>query len=72
MKIIAALVASAALLGGCGTWSNAEKGTAIGAGAGAAIGHATGGGVLGTVGGAAGGGVIGHEIGENQDEKKGK
>ena len=37
---------------GCGTWSGAEKGTAIGAGAGAAVGHAVGGGVLGTVGGA--------------------
>jgi osmotically inducible lipoprotein OsmB len=55
---------------GCGTWTDAQKGTAIGAGAGAAVGHAVGGGVLGTVGGAAVGGVIGHEIGENRDEKK--
>jgi osmotically inducible lipoprotein OsmB len=55
---------------GCSSWSDAQKGTAIGAGAGAAIGHAVGGGVLGTVGGAAVGGVIGHEVGENRDEKK--
>ncbi len=57
-------------LGACGTWTDAQKGTAIGAGAGAAVGHAVGGGVLGTVGGAAVGGVIGHEVGENRDEKK--
>jgi len=66
-----ALAVMAALaLAGCSNWSNASKGTAIGAGAGAAVGHAVGGGLLGTVGGAAVGGVIGHEIGENQDEKK--
>jgi osmotically inducible lipoprotein OsmB len=67
-----AIVATLALAG-CGTWSDAQKGTAIGAGVGAAAGHAiSGGSVLGTVGGAAVGGVIGHEVGENRDEKKGK
>lgn len=71
MKLIATAIFIAAL-SGCGTWSDAQKGTAIGAGTGAVIGNAVGGGVLGTVGGAAVGGVIGHEIGENQDEKKAK
>lgn len=59
-------------LSGCAGWSGAEKGTAIGAGVGAAAGYAVGGGVLGTVGGAALGGVVGHEVGENQDNKKGR
>jgi osmotically inducible lipoprotein OsmB len=70
MKSITVIAMTAALLTGCGTWSNAQKGTAIGAGTGAVIGNAVGGGVLGTVGGAAVGGVIGHEIGENRDEKQ--
>jgi osmotically inducible lipoprotein OsmB len=69
MKSIAVVAISAALLTGCGTWSNAQKGTAIGAGTGAVIGNAVGGGVLGTVGGAAVGGLIGHEVGQNRDEK---
>jgi osmotically inducible lipoprotein OsmB len=67
-----AIVATLALAG-CGTWSDAQKGTAIGAGVGAAAGHAiSGGSVLGTIGGAAVGGVVGHEVGENRDEKKGR
>jgi osmotically inducible lipoprotein OsmB len=70
MKLITTLVASLVFISGCSTWSNAQKGTAIGAGTGAVIGNAVGGGVLGTVGGAAVGGVIGHEIGEDQDRKK--
>jgi osmotically inducible lipoprotein OsmB len=69
-RSIGMLLACGVLLGGCASWSDARKGTAIGAGAGAVIGNAVGGGVLGTVGGAAVGGVVGHEIGKNQDEKK--
>ena len=72
MKSIAVVALCGALLAGCGTWSNAQKGTAIGAGTGAVIGNAVGGGVLGTVGGAAVGGVIGHEVGQNRDEKQQK
>ena len=55
-------------LGGCGTMSKQEKGTAIGAGAGA-IGGAvlTKGSVLGTVGGAVVGGVVGHEVTKPKD-----
>ncbi len=63
---------SALVFAGCSSWTDAQKGTAIGAGAGAAVGNAVGGGVLGTVGGAAVGGVIGHEIGERRDEDKAK
>ena len=63
MKAIATVAVIAALTTGCSTWGNmsrADKGTVIGAGAGAAVGNAvTGGGVLGTVGGAAVGGVVG-------------
>ena len=67
---IGMLLACGVLLGGCASWSGAQKGTAIGAGTGALIGNAVGGGVLGTVGGAAVGGVVGHEIGKDQDRKK--
>lgn len=67
IAVVAALVFT-----GCSSWTDAQKGTAIGAGAGAAVGNAVGGGVLGTVGGAAVGGVIGHEIGERRDEDKEK
>lgn len=70
MKLQLTAVLIATTLAGCGTWSDAQKGTAIGAGTGALIGNAVGGGVLGTVGGAAVGGVIGHEVGENRDDKK--
>jgi osmotically inducible lipoprotein OsmB len=58
-------VAAAMLLGlgGCAGMSQQEKGTAIGAGAGA-IGGAvlTGGSAIGTVGGAVVGGVIGNQV----------
>jgi osmotically inducible lipoprotein OsmB len=69
-RSIGIFLACSVLLGGCASWSDAQKGTAIGPGAGALIGNAVGGGVLGTVGGAAVGGVVGHEIGRNQDQKK--
>lgn len=51
------------VLVGCAGMSTQEKGTAVGAGAGA-IGGAilTGGSAVGTVGGAVVGGVVGHEV----------
>jgi osmotically inducible lipoprotein OsmB len=65
-------VFAAMLAAGCSTWSGLsqqEKGTVIGAGAGAAIGASTVGGATGTIGGAAIGGVVGNQIGKRQDEK---
>lgn len=70
-KLIAALVISAGLAG-CSTWDNlsrADKGAAIGAGAGAVVGNAVGGGALGTVGGAVVGGAAGRYVGREQDEE---
>lgn len=58
----ASLAALLVGLGGCAGMSEQEKGTAIGAGAGAIGGAVLGGGTLGTLGGAAVGGVIGHEV----------
>jgi osmotically inducible lipoprotein OsmB len=59
----AALVASVLsllALGGCGTMSDCEKSTAIGAGIGGVAGSVlTEGSTVGTVGGAAAGGVVG-------------
>lgn len=49
-------------LSGCAGMTQQERGTAIGAGAGAIGGAVLGGGTLGTLGGAAVGGVIGHEV----------
>jgi len=49
-------------LAGCAGMTAQEKGTAIGAGAGAIGGAVLGGGTLGTIGGAAVGGIIGHEV----------
>lgn len=49
-------------LGACAGMTEQQKGTAIGAGAGAIGGAVLGGGTLGTLGGAAVGGVIGHEV----------
>ncbi len=60
--ISASLAALLLGLGGCAGMSEQEKGTAIGAGAGAIGGAVLGGGTLGTLGGAAVGGVIGHEV----------
>ena len=64
-KQIAISTSLAALLlglGGCAGMSAQEKGTAIGAGAGAIGGAVLGGGTLGTLGGAAVGGIIGNEV----------
>jgi osmotically inducible lipoprotein OsmB len=47
---------------GCAGMTAQERGTAIGAGAGAIGGAVLGGGTLGTLGGAAVGGAIGHEV----------
>jgi osmotically inducible lipoprotein OsmB len=58
----AATVLILATLMGCAGMTAQERGTAIGAGAGAIGGAVLCGGVLCTVGGAAVGGVIGHEI----------
>lgn len=66
MQRFAALVSAllvAMATAGCGTWSQRDKNTAIGAGAGAVAGSVlTGGSTTGTLGGAAIGGVIGHQI----------
>jgi osmotically inducible lipoprotein OsmB len=73
MKKLLAVGIVAVMAAGCSTWdsmSRSEKGTVIGAGAGAAVGNATVGGPLGTIGGAAAGGVVGHEVGRRQDEKR--
>jgi osmotically inducible lipoprotein OsmB len=73
MRRLIAIGFIAAMATGCSTWdsmSRQEKGTVIGAGAGAAVGNATVGGPLGTIGGAAVGGVVGNQVGKHQDEKK--
>jgi osmotically inducible lipoprotein OsmB len=57
---LAAGVLSLLVLGGCGSMSECEKSTAIGAGIGGVAGSVlTEGSTVGTVGGAAAGGVIG-------------
>ena len=64
-KIVVTTVFSVLLLslGACAGMSRQDKGTAIGAGAGAVGGAVlTGGSGLGTVGGAVVGGVVGHEV----------
>lgn len=70
IRTISIIVLSAGL-GACAGMSQTEKGTLIGAGAGAVAGSViTGGHPIGIVGGAAVGGIIGHEIGENRDERR--
>jgi osmotically inducible lipoprotein OsmB len=64
-KFAFSAVATAMLLGlgGCAGMSQQDKGTAIGAGAGAIGGSVlTGGSAIGTVGGAVVGGVIGNQV----------
>jgi len=63
LSIVAAAAALFIGLGGCAGMSQQDKGTAVGAGAGA-IGGAvlTGGSAIGTVGGAVVGGVIGNQV----------
>ena len=72
MKKLLAVGFAAVMAAGCSTWDNMsrqEKGTVIGAGAGAAVGGATVGGPLGTVGVAPARGVEGTQVGKRQDEK---
>lgn len=66
-SVACALLASAALLGGCA--NNQQLGTGVGAVAGGVIGDAVLGGTLGTLGGAAAGAVIGNQVGKHQDNK---
>lgn len=72
-SVLAALLASALLLGGCSSLSNTEKGAVIGAGAGAAggaaIGKAAGGTAEGAILGAVIGGSAGAIIGQRMDRK---
>ena len=71
IKIISIIVLTTGL-SACAGMSNTERGTLIGAGTGAAVGAVvTGGHPIGIVGGAAVGGIIGHEIGENDDRRRG-
>ena len=62
-----AVLLVAGSLSACANWSSAEKGTAIGAGAGALVGGVVTHSPPGRVGGAAVGGIIGHEVGKNDD-----
>lgn len=62
--IVLALLAA---LTGCGTLSERERNTAIGAGIGAAVGAAVTESALGTAAGAAAGGIIGHELSKDKD-----
>jgi osmotically inducible lipoprotein OsmB len=70
-KFALTAIAAATLVtaGGCSNMSRQDRGTAIGAGAGAVGGAIlTGGSAVGTVGGAAVGGVIGHEVTKDKDD----
>jgi osmotically inducible lipoprotein OsmB len=78
-KLVIALgIILAAGLAGCQSLdergvSRETQGTVGGAVAGGALGGAaTGGSAIGTIGGAVVGGAIGNEVGENQDEKRGR
>lgn len=62
--IVLAFLAS---LTACGTLSERERNTAIGAGIGAAVGAAATESALGTAAGAAAGGIIGHELSKDKD-----
>lgn len=65
---IAAGLVFSVLGAGCGSLSEREKSTAIGAGVGGVAGSVlTGGGTVGTIGGAAVGGVIGNEVGKRRE-----
>ncbi|HEX6192502.1 MAG TPA: OmpA family protein [Chitinophagaceae bacterium] len=66
--IILSFTAAAIILAGCSTWNKQQKGTAIGAGAGAAAGALiTKGSIWGILAGAAIGGVAGNLIGKKMD-----
>jgi osmotically inducible lipoprotein OsmB len=64
-----AAIAAALSLGACGSMSDRDRNTAIGAGVGGVAGSVlTGGSTTGTVGGAVVGGVIGNQV--DKDDKK--
>jgi osmotically inducible lipoprotein OsmB len=68
MAISGLVVATLAGLGGCGSMTQREKSTAVGAGAGAVVGGVlSGGSAIGTVGGAAVGGIIGNQVGKDKN-----
>lgn len=72
-SLIAGALLVSGSLAGCSTWdsmSTRDKGTAIGAGAGAVLGGSTVGGTAGTVGGAVVGGAAGRYIGREQEDKE--
>jgi osmotically inducible lipoprotein OsmB len=70
LKSIGIIVISTGL-GACAGMSSTEKGTLVGAGAGAVAGSViTGGNPIGIIGGAAAGGIIGHEVGESRDRRR--
>jgi osmotically inducible lipoprotein OsmB len=63
----ASTIAAAFVVTGCGSMSERDKSTAIGAGVGGVAGSVlTNGSVGGTVGGAAVGGVIGNQVGKKR------
>ena len=65
--LVLALTASTLALGACGSMSNRERDTAVGAAVGGVAGSIlTGGSGVGTVGGAVVGGVIGNEVGKKK------
>ena len=76
--LIAVGIVLATGLAGCESldkrgYSRESQGTVGGAVAGGAVGAAaTGCSAIGTLGGAVVGGVVGNQVGENQDEKKGR
>ena len=66
--LIATLLGSALMLGGCAHRpNNAQLGTGVGAVAGGFLGDALFGSTLGTVGGAAAVALIGNQMGQNSD-----
>lgn len=66
-KVSSSLALGLALLG-CGSMSERDRNTAIGAGVGGVAGSVlTGGSTAGTIGGAAVGGVIGNQTGKDDD-----
>jgi osmotically inducible lipoprotein OsmB len=63
LAITLSMAIAALSLGACGSMSQQDKSTAVGAGVGAVAGSVlSGGSALGTVGGAAVGGVIGNQV----------
>ena len=65
--LVLALTVSTLALGACGSMSNRERDTAVGAAVGGVAGSIlTGGSGVGTVGGAVVGGVIGNEVGKKK------